>query len=361
MADTPNRQYSRRAFLRLAAGTTATLLLPGCRRTATPGTPEPVRHGWVETGAYRKRPPWRLGRSSRGDIGPWMVMFSAHVEYGVREAYQAFFGGYLPIAANWDPNKQIEDIRALLTQEIDLLLIDPLDTTVVAQGLTEAMAAGVPVILASTRVSGAPYVSWVATDAEERGANCAAWLCSSIAGGRVAVLHSWWAAGDTELWLRGVRRQLEEHVAIEATFAQCAWSVDGARQAMTDILRESGGVEGVLVQSGVLGRGAVEALAERGEDMPLLAGVDDWNGWLRTAQAHSVRFLAQSGGTSLGLRCVQLATQVLAGERVPAWIDFPYETFDQTTLNRYLRPDLSDHYWAIHDLPEIWIERMFNV
>ena len=288
-------------------------------------------------------------------------MFSAHVEYAARDEYRSCFSSYLPIAANWDPNKQIEDIRALLAQEIDLLLIDPLDTTVVAQGVAEAMAAGVPVILASTRVSGAPYVSWVATDAEERGASCAAWLCRSIASGTVAVLHSQWAAGDTELWLRGLRRELEEHVAIEAIFAQCAWSVDAARQAMTDILREAEGVQGVLVQSGVLGRGAVEALAGRGEDMPLVAGVDDWNGWLRTAQAHDVRFLAQSGGANLSLRCVELAAQVLSGEPVPAWIDFPYETFDQSALQRYLRPDLSDHYWAIHDLPDIWIERMFNV
>ena len=73
-------------------------------------------------------------------------------------------------SANWDPNKQIEDIKTLLEESIDLLLIDPLDHPVVAAGIRKAMAANVPVILASTQVQGAPHVSWVAQNEAVRGA-----------------------------------------------------------------------------------------------------------------------------------------------------------------------------------------------
>ena len=354
-------RYGRRAFLRLAAGTAAGLWLSSCRRTPGPITPEPIPGGLVDTATFRRAPPWRLGRSSRGDVSSWMVMFSAHVEYGIQEAYRSQFSHFFSRAANWDANKQIEDIRILLSQPIDLLLIDPLNSSVVAQGLKEAMAAGVPVILASTRAGGAPFVSWVATDAEKRGAACAEWLSRTAPEGRPVILHSRWAAGETALWLRGVRQGLGQRSDSEPLVAECEWSVEGAQQAMSELLQGADPVGGVIAQGGVLGRGVVQAYLEEGSPIPPIAGVDDWNGWLRTAQQHKVRFLAQSGGANLGLRCVELATQVLSGETVPAFLDFPYQTFEQHDLLRYHRPELSDHYWAIHDLPEVWIERMFHL
>jgi ribose transport system substrate-binding protein len=290
-----------------------------------------------------------------------MVMFSAHVEYGVQEKYSQYFRDYVSIAANWDPNKQIEDIRSLLAQDIDLLLIDPLDTTVVAHGVQGAMDAGIPVILASSRVADAAYVSWVTTDAGERGAACAHWVRQSISGGRVAVLASWPAAGDQELWLQGVRQPSDSQAAFELIETRCPWSSAGAREATLTLLEQNGSIDAVIVNNGVLARGVVGAFAQRGRDIPPLAGADDWNGWLRTAKEHGVHFWALSGGANLGLRCVELATEVLSGKETPSYSPFPYEAFDEGALDRYFRPDLSDHYWAIHDLPASWIERMFRL
>jgi ABC-type sugar transport system substrate-binding protein len=289
-----------------------------------------------------------------------MVMFSAHVEYGAQFKYTEYFHDYVSIAANWDPNKQIEDIRSLLAQGIDLLLIDPLDTTVVAQGVEEAMGQGVPVILASSRVANAPYVSWVATDAEERGTACAFWMSQSIPGGRVAILQSQFAAGDQGLWLQGVGSQLHTHPDLEPIVARCPWSSAGAKQTMASLLQQHTSIEGVIVNNGVLARGAVEAFAEQGRDIPPIAGADDWNGWLRTAKQHGVRFWALSGGANLGLYCVGLATEVLSGQETPTYVPFPFEAFGAEGLELYFRPELSDHYWAVHDLPEAWIERMYR-
>jgi hypothetical protein len=60
-----------------------------------------------------------------------MVMLSAHVEYGVQEKYRDSFAEYFCTSANWDPNKQIEDIHILLREGVDVLVIDPMDATVV--------------------------------------------------------------------------------------------------------------------------------------------------------------------------------------------------------------------------------------
>ena len=351
---------TRREFVRLTAGAALTVLLPGCRR-APRAEPLPAHAGLVDTTRFKKAVPWRLGRSGRGDTTSWMVMFSAHIEYGAKEKYKAHFADYWCTQANWDPNKQIEDIKLLLAQGIDLLLIDPLDHGVVQAGVEQATHAGVPVILASTRVQSNEYVSWVATNEEQRGTACADWLCQAVPDGHIVVLQSVPAASDSSLWLRGVRQRLDAQSSLHGVeVVPCTWASSQAQQVVASLLGPARPVAGVIVENGVLGLGVVQAFVERGLPIPPIAGVDDWNGWLRTAKEQSVRFLAQSGGANLGLRCVELATQILGGEPVPGYVQFPCTTFDAGALDRYYRPDLSDHYWAIHDLPETWIDRMFR-
>jgi len=352
-------KWSRRQFLQLAASAAFTLLLPGCDRPHQKQVVKPPS-GWTDTARYRKEPPWRLGRSGRGDVNPWMVMFSAHIEYAAVEEYRDHFAFYGTTSANWDPNKQIEDIQDLLAQGIDLLLMDPMDTAVVARGVQQAMDAGIPVILASSHVADTSYVSWLAQSEERRGAKCVDWLVQESAANQTLVLANVPASGANELWLTGVRQQLDSYPNVSARIESCRWSSEGAREATAAILDNGVRFDGIIVRDGLTARGVVEAFVERGLALPPIAGADDWNGWLRTAEKHHVEFLALAGGANLGLHAVELAVQVLSGHDVPAYATLPLQVFDHTELNRYYRPDLSEHYWAVHELPEAWIERMFR-
>ena len=357
--DSPLPKWSRRRFLQFAASTAITLLLPSCDRHPPKRVPLP-RSGWIETERYRKQPPWSLGRAGRGDVNPWMVMFGAHIEYAVVEKHRDLFARYRTASANWDPNKQIEDIQDLLAEGIDILVIDPMDTAVVTTGVQQAMDAGVPVVLVSSYLSNAPYVTWLAQSEEERGAKCINWLAQESAAQQIIVLANVPASGVNELWLKGVRQQLEAYPNASARIESCRWSSLGARETMAAVLEDTPNFDGVVVRDGLIARGVVEAFVERGLPIPPVAGADDWNGWLRTAEEQGVRFLALAGGVNLGLRAVELAMQVLSGECVPAYANLPLHVFDHTALNRYYRPDLSEHYWAVHGLPTAWIERMFR-
>jgi ribose transport system substrate-binding protein len=294
-------------------------------------------------------------------MSSWQVMLSAHIEYGITEKYRQYFSGYRSTAANWDPDKQILDIQGLLAGGIDVLLIDPLDAPAVAAGVRQAMDAGVPVIWISSGVQNAPYVSWVTTDEEERGALSADWLCQRISGGRVIVLQSEPAPGNSASWLQGAYGRLEACPHLDVQLVTSGWLPSHAAWAMSAALAESPPIQGLIVNSGTAGQGAIEALSESGMEIPPIAGGDDCNGWLRTAKERNVHFLGFGGSARLGLRCVELAMDVLGGKAVPAYEEFPYQAFDETAVDRYYRSDLSDHFWAIHELPEPWIERMFKV
>lgn len=357
--DTKQQGINRRDFIRMAAGVALALFLPGCRRTASSTSVTPS--GWVDTERYRKAKPWRIGRSGRGDLSPWMIMLSAHIEYGIKVKYKELFKEYFHTPANWDPNKQIQDIKKLLTKGIDLLLIDPLDHAVVAKGIQEAMNRGVPVILAASTVQNASYVSLVAMNEEKRGTACADWISRTVPGGNVTILASQPTAGDHQVWLRGVHRCLDAQPHIQQVEgATCFWAAPAAKEVMNTILSQFPEIDGVVVNNGVVAQGVAQAFIEANRAIPPIAGADDWNGWLRTAKEHGVHFMGLTGGANMGLRCVDLAVEVLSGNPVPAYVEFPYEIFDENALERYQRPDLSDHYWAVHDLPSDWIEKMFR-
>lgn len=354
------RGWSRREFLRTAAGLAITLLLPGCRRNLPSEPSVPSTAGWVETERYRKDPPWRVGRAGLNDLSSWQIMLSAHIEYAVKEKYRQYFSDYRSTSASWDVNKQILDIQRLLAADIDLLLIEPLDDAIIAAGVRQAMDASVPVILVSSGIQNAPHVSWVTTNEEERGTLCANWLCERIGGGRVIVLQSRPAMGDVRLWIEGVRRHLEAYPDLEVQVVSSLWQPSDAKRAMSAALIGSPSIQGLIVNSGTAAQGAVEALIEGGVEIPPIAGGDDCNGWLRTAKARNVRFLGFGGGTKLGLRCIELAMDVLSGKPVPTYEELPYQIFDESAIDRYYRSDLSDYFWGIHELPEAWIERMFK-
>jgi len=361
-ANQPQRLgLTRRRFMRLAAGMAATVFLPACHRSAAPFPPLPPADAQMDTTLYAKAPPWRLGRSGRGEVNAWMVMFSAHIEYGVRDRFQPYFGDFLCRSANWDPNKQIEDIRILLARGIDLLLIDPIDASVVLGGVEEAMRSGVPVIVAPTRVQSDQFVTWVSNNEESRGEQCAEWISRIVPSGAVLVLQSVPAADDSAAWLSGVRRRLDRRPELDVSVLRCSWQAAEARRLLAARLDRRDAVDGVIVSNGLLGQGVVQAFVERGNRIPPISGGDDSNGWLRTAKEHSVRFLGTGGGASMGLHCVELATRILSGQPVQRHVAFPYQAFEADAVDRYYRAHLSDHYWAFHELPEDWIDRMFRL
>jgi len=177
----------------------------------------------------------------------------------------------------------------------------------------------------------------------------------------VTIIVSVPASGHSEAWLAGVRAGLAAQPNVETvTVAHCPWVSSEAKWVISSVLGESAPIDGVIVNNGVLGRGVVQTFAEHDRKIPPIAGVDDWNGWLRTAEEYQVRFMGLTGGANLGLHCVELASRVLAGEPVAHDVESPFAAFDDSELHRHYRPDLSDHYWAINDLPQAWIERMFN-
>ena len=78
------------------------------------------------------------------------------------------------------------------------------------------------------------------------------------------------------------------------------------------------------------------------------------------AKEHDIDFLAESGSNPLALTCVDLAVKILRGEPVPKIVEYPVVTFGKDELDKYYRPDLTDQYFAVNELPEAWIKKHYS-
>lgn len=323
--------------------------------------PAELPMGMVDTGNYAAEGPWLAGRAGLGDTNAWMTMFGLHFRYGIEEKYAEEFKDFKVTACFWNPVQQIADIEGLVAQGVDILFVDPASEAALVGAVEEAMERGVPVVLASTGVNTDRYVTWVSRDNTKAGFLYADWMSKKLNGkGKVVAMMGMAGSSYAEDVLRGVRQGLSAFPDIEILeVAYCDWSPVKAKETMEAFIQSHPDIDGIIADGGQMALGAVEALLDAGEPIPPITA-DDWNGWLRLAKQHDVEFLAVSGGNPLALTCVELAVKILRGEPVPKIVEYPMVTFEEDELDTYYRPDLTDQYFAVHELPESWIKEYYS-
>ena len=338
-------------------------LLSGCKAPEPTATPVPeLAAGMVDTTQYKKDPPWKIGRAGCGDTNAWMVSFSAHFEYSFTEKYADLVEEYYVTAAMWDPTKQISDVEDLLAKGIDLLVIDPVSEAAVVGAVENAMDAGIPVILASTRVQTDKYVSWVTTNNVRTGYVAAEWLAEQMGGkGKVAITMGAPGSSYAAEWLGGTRMALANYPDIEEVgLAYCFWSPVEAKKAWEGFLQTAPDINGIIPGGGLMGIGAVQAFVDAGKPVPPVGGGDDGNGWLRIAKENDVEFIGVKSGSPMASVVADIAVKVLKGEPVPKYVEYPTSFFYDEDVDDLYRPDLSDQYWASSTLPDAWVERIYK-
>lgn len=92
--------------------------------------------------------------------------------------------------ANQDLNKQLADIQDFITQDVDAIILSPVDSKGVGGALARAEKAGIPVFTVDIAADGANVVAHVATD-NYGGGEIAGELMGKLLGGKgeVAVIH----------------------------------------------------------------------------------------------------------------------------------------------------------------------------
>ena len=116
--------------------------------------------------------------------------FFVSLRDGAEEASEEAGYNIVVVDAQDDPSKQINDIEDLLQQDIDVLLVNPADTSAVVAAIESANKAGIPVITVDRTADGGEVVAHIASDNILGGEMAGQFIVDSLSdGGNIVELE----------------------------------------------------------------------------------------------------------------------------------------------------------------------------
>jgi D-xylose transport system substrate-binding protein len=189
--------------------------------------------------------------------------------------------------AGQEPARQLSQVEAALANDVDVVVIDPVDARAARAAIMRAEEAGVPVV-AYDRLIDDPRVDWyVSFDNVAVGRLQAASLAEAVAGrpGGVVALHGAPSDPNAAEYRRGATEEFSRRgVRLVTEKAVEDWNPDRARREMERALARYGarGISGVYVANDAMAAMVVDALEEAGVvPLPPVTGQDAELGALR--------------------------------------------------------------------------------
>ena len=265
--------------------------------------------------------PFRLGVSLISLDNPWRQ--SMHEQLLVAGEREPDLADLAVRDAGANPAQQVQDVRALVAEGVDALILDPGAGESLVEPVEQAFARGIPVIMLDSAVPTDQYSTKVGPDEVMVGKITAEDLIERMGFGNIVILEGPAGWPVVEERSRGMMLALRQHreVRVLASASVPNWSRQRAKEIMRDWLLLFPTINGILAQDGLMAMGALEAALEAGRAESLRIGmIGTYN--------RALRYLTEVGEgksvlipTWIGAECVRVALRILRGEQAPKWID----------------------------------------
>jgi ribose transport system substrate-binding protein len=178
--------------------------------------------------------------------------------------------------ANGDMMKQISDVEDMLSQNIDVLVMDPQDAKGLVGVTKEAAAQHIPVIIVDSSIDpSAPVLTTIQSDNSANGRLVGDWLISTVHG---EDLHIALISGNQGNVVGEARRDGVMEGILEAQLRELghagftivgqgwgSWTQEGGVKAMEDLLTAHSDINAVLAENDSLALGAMRAINDAGK------------------------------------------------------------------------------------------------
>src|SRR6476646_91930 len=337
-----------------ATATTASTSAPTATTAAASDAPKDDR--MVDTAKFKKAGPYKMGFSNISVVNSWRVQMVRELEQ--EKTLHSDVSDLFITDAGGDVNKQIADVEDLLSKGIDALLITPASPDALVPVVQKALDAGIPVVVFNSSIAGDIATASIGTDETEFGYVIAKWLMGQIGcKGQIIALDGIAGNSISADRFNGLQKAINEcadptaikilsRTPADWPYAKRKIATEHAHAAYPQSV-------GVWSQGGAMPQGAMEVFQAAGRKLVLMTG-DDNNGFMKLwkkLQPAGFKGIAASEPTWLSGSALNLALDALNGKPVPHKRLIPVPTITDANLDQYVKPDLSDDYWANSKLP----------
>jgi ribose transport system substrate-binding protein len=265
--------------------------------------------------------------------------------------------------ANGDTSQQIAQIRAMIQQKYDVIIVDAGSSTALNPALEQAVAAGITVVGFDSLPTSTKVIR-VGTDQKAWGSMMATWLADKLKGkgsviamngpAGVAVSEDRWA-GAAAVFKKYPDIKIVSNVHSEYNLAPAAQAFASAYSAHPDI-------DGVFSQGGALSAAALQTLVKQDKKLVPITG-ENYNGFLKMWSSHQkdgFSSLATAQPNYLAVIALEAAVAKREGVSVPQDITVPLPEITDKNLADYVKTDQPDDSYPINDLPQAEIDKLIG-
>ena len=281
----------------------------------------------------------RAAKHGRPQVGVTLLT-EAHVFYqdmkrGMQAAADSLDIDLHVVAGEWDLARQTSQVQNFVTQNMDAIVIAPVNSSGIVSAVDDARSAGIPVLTADIAADGGGVVTHIASDNQQGGRLLGEYLADRLGGrGDVAILDQPTVTSVQDR-VAGFREAIAKYpgIRIVADPAVERGLRDVAKQKMDNLLASGRHLDAVFGSNDDCALGALAAVQAAGLSNILIVGYD------ATPEART----AISGNTALvadavqhpeviGRRAIETVAAYLRGEKVPARIAVPVSLVNRDSL-----------------------------
>lgn len=219
------------------------------------------------------------------------------------------------VDAGDDAAKQTNDIEDLISRNVSVLIVNPVDSDAVAPAVQNAVSKGIKVISVDRVVNGVEVDCQIASD-NAAGAKMATEYLIELIGEKAKVAELEGVPGASATIDRGAGFHEAADKALDVVASQTAnFNRAEGMTVMENILQSSGDIKGVFAHNDEMALGAIEAIAASGKDIKVI-GFDATDDAVAAVKAGRMAATVAQKPDLMGVTAVQTAIKLMNGDTV---------------------------------------------
>ena len=219
------------------------------------------------------------------------------------------------VDAGDDAAKQTSDIEDLVSRNVGVLIVNPVDSDAVAPAVKSAMSKGIKVIAVDRGVNGVDVDCQIASD-NVAGARMATEYLMELVGEGAKVAELQGVPGASAAIDRGEGFHQVADKSLQVAASQTAnFNRAEGMTVMENILQSDGTIKGVFAHNDEMALGAVEAVAASGKDIKIV-GFDATDDAQKAVKDGKMAATVAQKPDKMGETAIGTAVKIMAGETV---------------------------------------------
>jgi inositol transport system substrate-binding protein len=244
--------------------------------------------------------------------------------------------------ANDDTGKQISQIQNFIAQKVDAIIVNPVDTSATPKMTQLATAAKIPLVYVNRKPEDKDMpanVAFVGSNEKVSGTLEGEELAKCLKGkGNIVIMEGQLsnnAALDRTADIEEVMKKYPDVKIIEKQTAE--WDRNKALDLMNNWITSGQKINGIASNNDEMAIGAILALKQAGVDPKsiCIGGIDATADGLAEVANGNLYVTVFQNAKGQGTGAVDTALKLIKGEKVPSFVDVPFEKVTKDNYKQY--------------------------